>query len=55
MDFAAARVFAQQYDQSSWEAEIREAYGPAAHGVIEMELSSGKKVFTTGCRAGIAI
>ena len=42
VDFAAARVFAQQYDQSSWEAEIREAYGPAAHGVIEMELSSGK-------------
>lgn len=42
VDFDAARANARAYDPSAWKAEIREAYGPAAQGVIDMEAAVGK-------------
>lgn len=42
VDFDAARAAAKTYDQAAWENEIREAYGPAADGVIEMEAKAQK-------------
>ena len=37
VDFDAARAAAKAYDPRVWEAEIREAYGPAADGILAME------------------
>lgn len=42
MDFEAARAAARAYDQTTWELEIRDAYGPAAEGVIELEKTAKK-------------
>ena len=42
VDFDAARVYAKAYDQAAWEENIREAYGPAAQGVIDMEAKAQK-------------
>ena len=42
VDFDAARASAIAYDPFSWENKIREAYGPAAQGVIDMESAAGK-------------
>ena len=42
VDFDAARASARAYDPFSWENKIREAYGPAAQGVIDMESAAGK-------------
>lgn len=42
VDFDAARAAAKAYDPKVWEAEIREAYGPAADGILEMEAKAQK-------------
>ncbi len=42
VDFEKARQAAREYDRKVWEEEIREAYGPAAQGIIELETASGK-------------
>lgn len=42
VDFGAARAAAQAYDPAAWEREIHAAYGPAARGVIRMELDAQK-------------
>lgn len=42
VDFRAAREAARRYDPKAWEARIREAYGPAAQGVLELEKTAGK-------------
>ena len=39
---AAARAAAKAYDPRVWEAEIREAYGPAADGILAMEAQARK-------------
>ena len=36
----AARKAAVTYDQAAWEAKMHEAYGPAAQGVIDMEVKA---------------
>lgn len=46
VDFDAARAAAAVYDQAAWEGSIREAYGPAAQGVIEMEDKAQKNETT---------
>ena len=46
VDFDAARTAANAYDQAEWESQIREAYGPAAQGVIEMEGKAHKNETT---------
>ena len=42
VDFEAARAAARAYDQAAWEESIRTAYGPAAQGVIDMEVKARK-------------
>jgi len=42
VDFEAARAAAKSYDQAAWEENIRAAYGPAAQGVIDMEVKAKK-------------
>ena len=42
VDFEAARAAAKAYDQAAWEESIRAAYGPAAQGVIDMEVKAKK-------------
>ena len=42
IDFSRARRRAKEYSFEKWEQEIKKVYGPAAQGVIEMELQSGK-------------
>jgi len=42
VDFEAARAAARAYDQAAWEENIRAAYGPAAQGVIDMEVKAKK-------------
>jgi len=42
VDFEAARAAARAYDQNAWEESIRAAYGPAAQGVIDMEVKAKK-------------
>jgi len=42
VDFDVARTAASAYDQTAWEGVIREAYGPAAEGVIAMEATAQK-------------
>lgn len=42
VNFDNARSFAKAYDEEQWKAEIREVYGPAADGVIEMEAKAQK-------------
>jgi len=42
VDFEAARAAALGYDQAAWEENIRAAYGPAAQGVIDMEVKAKK-------------
>lgn len=42
VDFHAARAAARQYDPFAWEVQIRQAYGPAAPGVIQLEQAVGK-------------
>ena len=42
VDFDAARAAAKAYDPRVWEAEIREAYGPAADGILAMEAQARK-------------
>lgn len=42
VNFDAARAAAKAYDPAAWEREIREAYGPAAQGVIELEAEAQK-------------
>ena len=42
VDFEAARAAARAYDQAAWEESIRAAYGPAAQGVIDMEVKAKK-------------
>lgn len=42
VDFDAARTAAKTYDPSVWESAIRQAYGPAADGVIAMEAKAQK-------------
>lgn len=42
VDFDAARMAARAYDPQEWERQIREAYGPAADGIIAMEAQAGK-------------
>lgn len=42
VDFNAARTAAEAYDPMAWEGHIREAYGPAADGVIAMEARAKK-------------
>ena len=42
VDFGAARAAALGYDQAAWEKNIRAAYGPAAQGVIDMEVKAKK-------------
>lgn len=42
VDFDAARTAAGAYDPAAWEREIHAAYGPAARGVICMELDAQK-------------
>lgn len=42
VDFDAARAYAKAYDQAAWEENIRMAYGPAAQGVIDMEMKAKK-------------
>ena len=42
VDFGAARAAAGAYDQAAWETAVRGAYGPAAEGVIAMEIQSQK-------------
>jgi len=45
-DFNHAREAAKAYDPPAWEAEIREAYGPAANGIIAMEAVAKKNETT---------
>lgn len=47
VDFEMARAAAKTYDPKVWEREIRRAYGPAADGVIKMEVQAQKNE-TTG-------
>lgn len=42
VDFDAARRAAAAYDPAVWETRIREAYGPAAPGILEMEAAARK-------------
>lgn len=42
VDFDKARKAAVAYDQAAWEEQMRQAYGPAAPGVIEMEAKAQK-------------
>lgn len=42
VDFDRARATARAYDPAAWEREIHAAYGPAARGVIRMELEAQK-------------
>ena len=42
VDFEAARTAARTYDQAAWEENIHAAYGPAAQGIIDMELKAKK-------------
>ena len=42
VDFAAARAAAGAYDPARWEAEIRDAYGPAADGILALEETAKK-------------
>ena len=42
VDFEKAREAARNYDQKAWEEEIREAYGPAAQGILELEEKARK-------------
>ena len=42
VDFDAARMAARAYRRAAWEARIREAYGPAAQGVIDLEAAAQK-------------
>lgn len=42
VDFQAARAAARRYDPREWEAQIREAYGEAAPGILELEETAGK-------------
>ena len=42
VDFEDARAAARAYDQAAWEESIRAAYGPAAQGVIDMEVKAKK-------------
>lgn len=42
VDFDAARKAAAAYDPAAWQADMEQAYGPAAPGVIEMERSAQK-------------
>lgn len=42
VNFVAARVAAKSYDQAAWEDAIHTAYGPAADGVIAMEVKAQK-------------
>ena len=42
VDFEAARAAAKAYDQAAWEENIRAVYGPAAQGVIDMEVKAKK-------------
>lgn len=42
ISFERAREAARCYDPEQWQKEIREAYGPAADGVIELEASAHK-------------
>ncbi len=42
VNFEAARAAARAYDPVRWEQEIRQAYGPAADGVIAMEAAAHK-------------
>lgn len=48
VDFEAARKDALRYDPKIWEQQMREVYGPAAQGIIQLENSSGKN--ETGAR-----
>ena len=41
-DFDAARAATQNYDPAAWEREIREAYGPAAEGILVLEQQAQK-------------
>ncbi|MCI8598497.1 MAG: sn-glycerol-1-phosphate dehydrogenase [Lachnospiraceae bacterium] len=47
IDFDSARKAAEAYEFDAWCQEIRDAYGPAAEGVIEMERKA-KKNETSG-------
>ena len=42
IDFEKARSAAKAYDPAAWERNIREAYGPAADGIIDMEAKAQK-------------
>lgn len=42
VDFGRARAAARAYDPAAWEREIHAAYGPAARGIIRMELDAQK-------------
>ena len=41
-DFDAARAKAKQYDQSAWEAKMKEVYGTASDAIIELEHEAKK-------------
>lgn len=42
IDFNAARVHAETYDAEAWKNEIKNAYGPAADGIITLEENAQK-------------
>lgn len=42
IDFEKARSAAKAYDPTAWGRNIREAYGPAADGIIDMEVKAQK-------------
>lgn len=42
IDFDRARLAAEAYDPAAWEQAIHQAYGPAAQGVIDMEMTAQK-------------
>ncbi len=50
VNFAAARRRARAFDQAAWEKEIRQVYGPAAGGVIELEEKAGKNAPDRVCK-----
>lgn len=42
VDFEAARKSAQEYDATCWEEKIKEAYGAASDGIIQLERTAKK-------------
>lgn len=49
VDFEHARKSAREYDSTCWEEEIKEAYGAAADGIIQLERTAKKNETSGRC------